>query len=264
MWKACPHCHEYSFGERQLFSLDYFRPTECKSCGRLVRGDGLRHWLKLIGMVAGFAVGVLILSIVPSWLTPLAWTLLAVLVIVPLIVIPKPVKFEELDDTISSFTPDPNNDKVIIVSGWNEDELRGLLADFIAEDKTGSQPLEIASHLQSDNCYRLTFPSDIHHLEFTALVNYLLYPIDFGTRDRSLAVAGKATLNSSFPGIPESLFGQQAVFYVPANDQDHDVVHLHTAAGDSLAIRLLAGEGSWRRVTDARMPLEVKRLLLQA
>lgn len=264
MWKACPHCHEYSFDEWELIKLDYFRPTNCKSCGRLVRDDGLRHFSKVLAMVTGLVSGILISSIVPGWLTPFALVFLAVLVIAPFIVIPKPVKFEEPEATVSSFTPDPNNDKVIIVSGWNGDELRGILDDFIAEDTSGSPPLEVASQMQYDNCYRLTFPRDIHHLEFTALVNYLLYPIDFGTRDRSLAVVGKATLNSSFAGIPESLSGQKAVFYVPENDQDHDVVYLQTESGGNLAIRLLAGESTWQRRPVARMPVEVRRLSLEA
>ena len=43
--KECPHCHEETFGFRELFLLEYFSPNECKACGKLVRNDGFRQFL---------------------------------------------------------------------------------------------------------------------------------------------------------------------------------------------------------------------------
>src|SRR5258706_16066925 len=92
MWKACPYCREYSFSEFQLFSLDYYSLQPCKSCGKLVRNDGLRQLLVVPAIVAGLILGALVLYVLPSWLTPVGWVLLITFAVIPLLIIPKPVK----------------------------------------------------------------------------------------------------------------------------------------------------------------------------
>ena len=255
MWKECPHCHEDSFDEPELIGLSYFSSRPCRNCGKLVRDDGLRQLLLGPAMVAGLLIGLMILSIVPDWLTPIAWVLIAVLGIIPLILIPKPVKAEV---TIWPFTPDIQNDKVIMVCGWNEDELRVMLDSFIARDNPDLPPYKIEVREQSDNCYRLTFPQDIYPSTFASLVNYLLYPNEFAMPDRSITVAGKTSLSSAFEAIDESLIGQKAVIYVPDNDQDHDVVYMRTESGTNLAYSFQ--EAFWRPVKHSRLASEVKLL----
>jgi hypothetical protein len=105
----------------------------------------------------------------------------------------------------------------------------------------------------------LTFPEDIHPFVFTSLVNYLLYPIEFAVVDRSIAVAGKATLDSAFEGIPESLCGEKAVLYIPEDDQDYDVVYLQTSSGANLAYSFSEDEG-WKPAKAARLSLDVESL----
>jgi len=259
MWKACPYCREYSFDERALLDLSYFTPTECKSCGMLVRNDGLRLLLLAPAIVTGLISGALILFVVPAWLTPVAWVLLVTLGIIPLILLPRPVKADQPEFDLTPFEPDANNDKVIIVYGWNEDELLTILDGFAAEDRPGAPVYRIEMRQQREDCYRLTFPEDIHPFLFTTLVNYLLYPIELGIGDRSISVAGKTTLTRAFEGIPESLWGQRAVLYVPEDDQDHDVVYLQTESGLNLAYSFLEETG-WRPVKNARLSLDVKRV----
>lgn len=259
MWKTCPYCREYSFDERALFDLSYFTPTACKSCGKLVRNDGLRQLLVVPAIVAGLIIGALILFAVPSWLTPVAWVLIAILGIIPLLLLPKPVKADQPELNLTPFEPDANNDKVIIVCGWNEDELITILDGFAAEDRPGAPVERIEMHEQQEDCYRLSFPEDIHPFLFTTLVNYLLYPIEFGIGDGSINAAGKTTLDSAFEGIPESLCGQKAVLYVPEDDQDHDVVYLQTESGVNLAYSFVEETG-WRLVKNARLSLDVKRV----
>ena len=76
MWKSCPYCREYSFDEQALFKLSFFSVTACKSCGKLVRNDGLRQLLVVPAILTGLIVGALILYVVPSSsdraLTPLS------------------------------------------------------------------------------------------------------------------------------------------------------------------------------------------------
>jgi hypothetical protein len=60
--KQCPHCHEESFGWRELISLDYFSSIECKACGQLVRNDGVRLFLTFPAILGAVFVGGILLS----------------------------------------------------------------------------------------------------------------------------------------------------------------------------------------------------------
>jgi len=162
--------------------------------------------------------------------------------------------------TMPSFTPNPENDKVVLVKGWNEVEIRKIIRDFMETYKNDGYPAyPIEPHKQSENLYRLTFPQDIHPLLFTFLVNYLAYPFDLDLKNRSIIVAGKTTLNSGFEGIDSSLVGKKAILYIPENDQDHDVVYMRTESGVNLMNSFT--ELRWRRVNDARLANEVKSLI---
>jgi hypothetical protein len=162
--------------------------------------------------------------------------------------------------TIPNFTPNPENDKVILVQGWNEAEIRKIIHDFTETYKSDGYPAyTIEPHKQSENLYRLTLPQDIHPQLFTFLVNYLAYPFNLDLRNRSLIVGGKTTLSSGFEGIDSSLVGKKAILYLPENDQDHDVVYLQTESGINLANSFT--ELRWRRVNDARLSSGVKNLI---
>ena len=166
-------------------------------------------------------------------------------------------KSEQAD--VASFVPDPNNDKVIIVRGWDDNELGKVVGDFInTYENDGYPAYTIEPHKQGEKTFRLTFPKDIHPLLFTFLVNYAAYPFDLDLSHRSIVVAGKTTLTSLFEGVDPSLIGQKAILYLPENDQDHDVVYLHTA-GNTFANSF--SELAWRRVSDVRLSIEVTRLL---
>ena len=162
--------------------------------------------------------------------------------------------------SIPNFTPNPQNDKVILVKGWNEVEIQKIIHDFIETYKNdGYSAYTIEPHKQSENLYRLTFSQDIHPLLFTFLVNYIAYPFDLDYKNRSIIVGGKTTLNAGFEGLDSSLVGKKAILYIPENDQDHDVVYMQTESG----INLLMSFNSlkWRRVNDARLSNEVKNLI---
>jgi hypothetical protein len=252
MWKACPYCREYCFDERALLELSYFTPTACKSCGKLVRNDGVRFLLLLPAVVAGLIIGALVLFVVPSWLAPVAWVLIITLGLLPLILLPRPVKADQPEFNLTPFAPDANNDKVIVVSGWNQDELLTILDGFAALDHPGAPEYQIEIQPQAEDRYRLRFPQDIHPFLFASLVNYLLYPAEIAIGNRRLTAAGTTTLDLAFEGIPESLCGQKALLYVPKDDQDHDVVYLQTEAGVNLAYSFVEEIG-WRPVKNARL-----------
>lgn len=161
---------------------------------------------------------------------------------------------------IAPFTPIAGNDKVVIVRGWTEEELRKIVGDFIELYEKDSFPAyTIDLHREGDGRCRLTFSKDIHPLLLTFLINYLAYPVDFDLTNRFVLVAGSTTLSSAFGGVDTSLLGQKAALYIPESDQDHDVVYMETQSGINLANSFDVLK--WRRVSDSRLSNEVRKLI---
>ena len=258
MWKQCPHCKEYSFAGRELFALDYFSVQSCPNCGRLVRNDGLRQFLMIPAIMGAAALGYLIIVALPEWSLPIGLVLTVALMIAAFLFVAKPVKAEYREISFTPFAPDPGNDKVIVVNGWQEEQLPAIIDGLMVERDSNGPNYEIELHQQANGDYRLDFPQDIHPSEFAALINYLQYPIEFGIPEHAITAVGRMTLSAPFDGIPKSLIGQKAILYTPENDEDHDVVYLQTESGASYSYSFQ--DSSWRRVKAARLSVDVKRL----
>src|SRR4030095_4834650 len=254
--KKCPHCHEESFGWRELIGLDYFSTTECKACGKPVRNDGVRLFLTFPAILAALFVGVILLSVLPGSMEALGFLSIFLLIGISWILLAKPSRAEDLNGP-TSFTPDLNNNKMIMVRGWKEDELVGITDDF-RQESTIEAPMEIEIQKRFESEFVLTFPGDIAPWDFAALVNYLNYPINFDSAGRTLVVAGRTTLNADFAGIPESLHGKKAIIYVPENDDDYTVVYMHTETGDNFAGAF--NEMVWQSVDEPRLPAAIPGL----
>jgi hypothetical protein len=256
--KECPHCHVNSFGWRELVTLDSFTPKECKNCHKWVRNSGWRQLLGPLAIISIILAAIPLLEFIPPdkevFLIPVAVIVLPLV----LVLIAKPIKAEVPQTDLSPFTPDLENDKAILVQGWNEDELRKILDDFVEQDLSAFAPFRIEIQKRSENSFALTFPEDIHPDEFVCLINYLAYPFDFDLAGRSIIVAGKTTLNSDFDGLPKSFEGKKALLYLPENDDDYQVVYLQSEPAGTLAKSF--NEGVWRRVNDARLSSAVKSL----
>ena len=261
MNKECPHCHANSFGWRELITLNSFSYAQCKNCHQLVRNSGWRQLLAPLAIIS------IIVAAIPLWelIAPeqeVFFIPVAVIVLpLVLVLIAKPVKAEDPQTDPSPFTPDPDNDKAILIQGWNEDELRQILDDFVEEDLSAFAAFRIEIEKRLENSFALTFPEDVHPAEFLSLINYLAYPINFDLAGRSIIVAGKTTLNSDFDSLPKSLEGKKALLYIPDNDEDYDVVCLQTESGVTLARSF--NQGIWRKVKDARLSSAVKSLIWQ-
>jgi len=223
-----------------------------------VRNSGWRQLLALLAIISMMLAGLSLLEFIPPdmevFLIPLAVVVLPLV----LVLIAKPVKAENPQTDLSAFTPDPNNDKAILIEGWNEDELRRILEDFVEQDLTAFAAFRIEIEKHLENSFVLIFPEDIHPAEFVSLINYLAYPIHFDAAGRTIMVAGKTTLNSDFDGLPKSLAGKKAILYIPDNDEDHDVVYLQTESSITLAKSFNAV--AWRMVKDPRLPNTVESL----
>jgi len=191
------------------------------------------------------------------------WFLIAIIIIILITVactVPRLRGSVSQQKSARPFTPDPHNDKQVFVQGWDETEMRKIIADFVkAYENDGYPPYSIEPHKQNDKLFRLQFPSDIHPLLFTFLVNYIAYPFDLDPENRRILVAGTTTLTRGYDGLDDSLIGRMALFYLPENDQDHDVVYMHFSDRTTYANSF--NDLVWRRVSDARLSPEVTRLV---
>jgi hypothetical protein len=148
--------------------------------------------------------------------------------------------------------------KEVIVSGWTSEELSGILTDF-ADAYYGrlGHDFDYAVCPDDKGSIRVTFPHDIPATQFSFLVNYLQYPKNYDSKTRSILVIGKATLSPDFHPPKKKLIGQKAVFYIPSNDQDYDLVYVRVrdeTFESSFAAR------HWKKATDSRMPAGVIKL----
>lgn len=251
MPKNCPHCNEETFGWRELITLDSFSVEECKNCHRFVRNSGWRQLLAPLAIISMMLAAWSLLAFIPSNMEVFLIPLGVVVLPLVLVLIAKPVKAESPDD-LSAFSPDPNNDKAILIEGWSEDELRRILNDFVEQDLRAFAAFRIEIEKRLENSFVLIFPEDIHPAEFVSLINYLAYPIHLDAAGRAIVVAGKTTLNADFDGLPKSLAGKKAILYIPENDEDQNVVYLQTESRMTLARSF--NEVAWRMVKDPRLP----------
>jgi hypothetical protein len=247
--KECPHCHAKSLGWRELITLNSFSPVQCENCQEWVLASGWRQLLGVLTFIAIFVATMPLWRYIPGETSVLLVPFAVILFAMAMMVTARPVKPQAQLTDPSPFTPDPNNDKTILIQGWSKDELRQILDDFVEEDLTAFAAFRIEIETRLDNCLVLTFPEDIHPAEFVSLINHLAYPIDLNPAGRAVVVAGQTTLNSDFDGLPQALSGKKALFYLPDDDKDHDVVFLKTESGVTLA--RFFSDGIWRSVTDS-------------
>ena len=151
----------------------------------------------------------------------------------------------------STFTGDPSNDKDIVVAGWTESELRRILADFekLYPGRLGST-FTVAFRTVGSSI-KLTFPNDIPAEEFGFLVNYIYYPEASDLKGRTIIAAGSSTLSENFRIPDKDYSGRKALFYVPSNDQEYDLVYVRI--GD-LTFENSFASTKWKPRSDPRLP----------
>ena len=188
----------------------------------------------------------------------MTWLLFAI-VLVALITVAC-LSMRKRETSSPTFISNPQNDKIIVVDGWDEAEIQKIIHDFVATYKDDGYPAyTIEPHKQAEKRFRLTFPQDIHPLLFTFLVNFVAYPFDLDLKNRTILVGGKTTLDAGFNGVDSTLFGKKAILYVPENDRDYDVVYMQTESATNFANSFKSSE--WKPVNDPRLPNGVKNLI---
>jgi len=151
------------------------------------------------------------------------------------------------------------NGKEIVVRGWTNEELSGILTDFADAYNNDLGPnfdYEVQPH--DNGSVRITFPHDIPPLQFSFLINYVQYPKNYDLKRRSISVVGKALITPDFHPPSKGMAGQNAIFYIPSNDQKNDLVYVRV--GDETFENSFAAR-RWKRVTDSRIPpgVEIKQ-----
>lgn len=142
--------------------------------------------------------------------------------------------------------------KEVVVRGWSDEELSNILTDFadMYEDGLGKN-FECNVFLDEHGATRITFPHDIPVKEFSFLVNYLNYPKNYDSKGRSISVFGNATLSAAFHPPSKNFVGKKAVFYVPSNDEEYDLIYVHV--GEETFKNSFASF-HWKKVEDPRIP----------
>jgi len=151
---------------------------------------------------------------------------------------------------------DPANGEEVVVRGWTNEELPGILTDFAdIYDRDLGPHFDYEVHGRDNGSIRITFPHDIPAQQFSFLINYLQYPKNYDLKGRSVSVVGKAIISSKFKPPSKGLISQTATFYIPSNDQKYDLVYVRV--GDETFENSFAAR-RWKRVTDSRIPPDVE------
>jgi len=147
---------------------------------------------------------------------------------------------------------DPANGEEVVVRGWTNEELSGILTDFADMSDSDLGPhFDYEVHARDDGSIRITFQHNIPAQQFSFLINYLQYPKNYDLKGRSVSVVGKAIISSKFKPPSKSLIGQTATFYIPSNDQAYDLVYVRV--GDE-TFEISFAARRWKKVADSRIP----------
>ena len=245
MTRECPHCHTDAFGLYDLVTLDYFHPSNCPNCNGLIRSSGWAQFLRPTITIVWILLLMSGLNFFPTWLV---YSVLIFTVVLPWLILSRPVRADTPRVDLPPFTPDLHNDKSIVVKGWGENELRKIIDDFIAENPRVPNRVETHKHFERE--WELRFPEDLPAFEFIAMVNYLTYPLNLQAAD-DVSVLGQATLTSDFQGMPQRFIGTKAIFYVPENDEDFDVVFVK--ADNRAIFSYSLSEQMWKLVSETQV-----------
>ena len=161
---------------------------------------------------------------------------------------------------IAPYTPNRDNDKSVIVQGWTESELATAIEEFQKGYRESPFPKWTISIARlSEDVFRMTFPEDIHPQLFLYFINFLVYPIGLDFKRRNIFVVGSSRLDPAF-GDAMLPLNQRAIFYVPRDDKDCDIVYVQAEDGAKRSYSF-RGMGTWKEVDDARMPEGVAELM---
>jgi len=122
-------------------------------------------------------------------------------------------------------TAEKDNDKLIVVSNVNQDDIALALTMFCnIYNKEDYVALPRLAEVYP-NTFAVTFPYDIDFVTFCFAVNYMKYPVDINWNAK---VAAWATANSGEAWIADTNIGKRIMLFIPEDDKEYDNVFFTT------------------------------------
>ncbi|MBZ4187424.1 hypothetical protein [Niabella beijingensis] len=118
------------------------------------------------------------------------------------------------------------NDKLIVVEGMNEDQIKGIIRDFCGwHNREMLQLIPVVTKM-TDQLFAITFPYDVSFDIFCFLISYLNYPKGYTRRFHTM---GWATTRLADMWMTEENAGKQVLLFVPDRETAYDRVFMTTA-----------------------------------
>ncbi|WP_419701409.1 hypothetical protein [Mucilaginibacter sp. NFX135] len=123
-------------------------------------------------------------------------------------------------------TTEKDNDKLIVVSNVNRDDIELALTRFCnTYNKADYAALPRLSNVSPDT-FAITFPYDIDFVTFCFAINFIKYPTDIKWNAK---VTAWTTANSGEAWIADSSVGKRIMLFIPDDDKEYDNVFFTTA-----------------------------------
>jgi len=131
------------------------------------------------------------------------------------------------------------NDKLVIVDGVGEDDLKRVIVGFCnMYNKEMYQALPRLTGL-ADTSFALTFPYDIDFEIYCYFINYLAYPMELKWSPK---ITAWTTTKTGDHWISERSANKRVMLFIPGDDREHDNVYLTTVNDTGYKLGFAVGE----------------------
>jgi hypothetical protein len=158
---------------------------------------------------------------------------------------PQPDKDSRRPSQSSLPTQTKQNDKLVIVKGISQSDLKHVLIGFCNMYNKESFQAQPRLTKLTEREFAITFPYDIDFEIFCYFVNYIEYPMELKwTPD----VTAWTTTKSSDTWITEKSANKKVMLFIPKDDTEHDNVYMTTS--DNIGYKLGFAMGEEKQLLD--------------
>jgi hypothetical protein len=158
---------------------------------------------------------------------------------------PQPDKDSRRPSQSSLPTQTKQNDKLVIVKGISQSDLKHVLIGFCNMYNKESFQVQPRLTKLTEREFAITFPYDIDFEIFCYFVNYIEYPMELKwTPD----VTAWTTTKSSDTWITEKSANKKVMLFIPKDDTEHDNVYMTTS--DNIGYKLGFAMGEEKQLLD--------------
>jgi hypothetical protein len=158
---------------------------------------------------------------------------------------PQPDKDSRRASQSSLPTQTKQNDKLVIVKGISQSDLKHVLIGFCNMYNKESFQAQPRLTKLTEREFAITFPYDIDFEIFCYFVNYIEYPMELKwTPD----VTAWTTTKSSDTWITEKSANKKVMLFIPKDDTEHDNVYMTTS--DNIGYKLGFAMGEEKQLLD--------------